>query len=415
MKKFLGFSKVEWSWMLVDWANSSFAVVCMTAILPVYYKTVAASEISNTLSTAYWAYANFIAALIVAIFFPVLGAIADRSSQRKIFFAIFTFLGVFSTFFITFTGKGDYLWVALLYVIATIGYAGSEVFYNSFLPLITLFEKRDRLSSYGYALGYLGGGILLALNVAMILSPKTFGFSSGLFATKFSFITVSVWWFLFTLPFIFIVKDKYYGEKTLISIKERIRDFLSVFLEAIKNPEVLKFLLAFWLYNDGVVTIIKMATAYGIEIGIQMKDLIIAILITQFVGIPFTILFGNITRTLKTKYAILIALFVYIGITVWGALMYSAFEFYILAILVGTVQGGVQSLSRSLYSRLIPQEKTAQFYGLYALSSKFSTILGPLLVGLIAQFSGSGRNAIFALIVFFIIGGVLLLKVKENR
>ncbi len=414
MKKFFGFSKIEWSWMLVDWANSSFATVCMAAVLPVYYKTVAASGIPNTLSTAYWAYANFIAAFVVAFSFPILGAIADESSRRKIFFTIFTFLGVLATFFIAFTGKGDYLWVAFLYILATIGFAGSEVFYNSFLPLITPFEKRDKLSSYGYALGYLGGGILLALDVAMILSPKTFGFSSTLSATKFSFITVSVWWFLFTLPFIFTIRDNTYGESALISIKEKVKDFLSIFLEAIKEPEVLKFLLAFWLYNDGVVTIIKMATAYGVEIGIQSKDLIVAILITQFVGIPFTMLFGNITRTLKTKYAILIALFVYTGITVWGAFMHSALEFYILAILVGTVQGGVQSLSRSLYSRLIPQKKSAQFYGLYALSSKFSTILGPLLFGLVAQFSGSGRNAIFVLIVFFVIGGALLLRVKEK-
>ena len=413
IKKFLGFSKLEWSWIMVDWGNSAFATVCMSAVLPVFYKTVSAANISNVSSTVYWAYANFIAALIVAISFPILGAIADVSSGRRKYFVIFTLLGVTGTFLISFTGKGDYLWVALLYIFATIGFAGAEVFYNSFLPFIALPEKRDRLSSYGYALGYLGGGLILAFDIAMILYPSRFGFSSSLSATKFVFITVSVWWFLFSLPFIFSVKERFSKSSEVLIIKEKVKEFLYIFYEAVKDPEVFKFLLAFWLYNDGVVTIIKMATAYGVEIGIQSKDLILAILLTQFVGIPFTILFGNITRTLKTKYAILIALSVYIGITIWGAFMKSALEFYILALLVGTVQGGVQSLSRSLYSRIIPQEKSAQFFGLYALSSKFSSVLGPLLFGLVAQFTGSGRNSIFVLVIFFIVGGLLLLKVKK--
>ncbi len=411
---FLGFSKEEWSWIMVDWGNSAFATVCMAAVLPVFYKTVSASDIPNVLSTAYWAYANFLAAFIVALFFPVLGAIADVSFWRKRFFLFFTILGVFSTFFISFTGKGDYLWVALFYVLGTIGFAGSEVFYNSFLPIISPPQKRDRLSSYGYALGYLGGGILLAIDIFMILSPKTFGFSSTLSATKFSFITVSLWWFLFTLPFIVNVKEKVSTiRKEMVSVSKKVKEFFLIFYEVLKMPEVFKFLIAFWLYNDGIVTIIKMATAYGVEIGIESKDLIIAILLTQFVGIPFTILFGHITKGIKTKYAIFMALVVYMGITFWGAFMKSAFEFYILAFLVGTVQGGSQSLSRSLYSRLIPKEKSAQFFGLYALSSKFSTVLGPLLFGLVAQFTGKGRYAIFVLIIFFIIGGILLLRVRE--
>ena len=413
-KKFLGFSKLEWSWIMVDWGNSAFATVCMAAVLPVFYKIVSAHGVPNALSTAYWAYANFIAALIVALSFPILGAIADNSLGRKRFFFVFTLLGVLSTFFIYFTGKGDYVWVAILYILATIGFAGSEVFYNSFLPIISPSEKRDRLSSYGYALGYLGGGLLLAIDILFILNPSKFGFSSPVLAMRFSFITVSLWWFIFSLPFIFVVKDLQPVSDKIVSVGYKFKNFLFIFYDMIKEPEVFKFLLAFWLYNDGVVTIIKMATAYGVEIGIRSNDLIIAILLTQFVGIPFTILFGTITRKIKTKYAILIAIMVYIGITFWGAFMKSALEFYLLAILVGTVQGGIQSLSRSLYSRLIPQEKSAQFFGLYALSSKFSTILGPLVFGIVAQFTGSGRNSIFSLVVFFIVGGLLLLKVKDK-
>ncbi len=414
-KGFLGFSKIEWSWILVDWGNSAFATICMAAVLPVFYKTVSAQGVPNVLSTVYWAYANFIAALIVAFSFPVLGVIADTSSVRKKFFFLFTLIGVISTFFISFTGKGDYVWVAILYIFGTIGFAGSEVFYNSFLPLISPPEKRDRLSSYGFALGYLGGGILLAIDIAFILAPSKFGFSSTLSATKFSFVTVSLWWFVFVLPFVFIAKDKAFILENIVSVKNKLKKFLEIFYEVIKEPNVFKFLIAFWLYNDGVVTIVKMATAYGVEIGIQPKDLIIAILLTQFVGIPFTILFGNITRRIKTKYAILIALLVYMGITFWGAFMKSAIEFYILAFLVGTVQGGVQSLSRALYSRLIPREKSAQFFGFYALSSKFSTILGPLIFGIVAQLTGSGRNSIFALVVFFVVGGVLLFGVNDKR
>ena len=414
MKKFLGFTKVEWSWALVDWGNSAFATVCMAAVLPVFYKTVAAKGVPNVLSTAYWAYANFLAAFIIALFSPFLGAIADSSSYRKKFFVIFTFLGSIGTFIISLTGEGDYIWVALLYILGTIGFSGSEVFYNSFLPLITSPDRRDKLSAYGYALGYLGGGVLLAFDISVILFPSVFGVSSTLSATKFSFITVSLWWILFSMPFILIVKEKaLIAESTVFSIKSKVKEFLKTFYDIVKRPEAFKFLLAFWLYNDGIVTIIKMATAYGVEIGIESKDLIVAILLTQFVAFPFTVIFGHITKRMKTKHAIFIALIVYMGITFWGAFMKTAFEFYILAILVGTVQGGAQSLSRSLYSRLIPKEKSAQFFGLYALSSKFSTILGPLLFGIVAQFTGTGRYAIFVLIVFFIIGGIILLNVKE--
>ncbi len=307
--------------MVVDFGRLGQFCLCYYlhgSFLPVFYKTVSAQGVPNVLSTVYWAYANFIAALIVAFSFPVLGAIADTSSVRKKFFFLFTLIGVISTFFISFTGKGDYVWVAILYIFGTIGFAGSEVFYNSFLPLLSSPEKRDRLSSYGFALGYLGGGILLAIDITFILAPSKFGFSSTLSATKISFVTVSLWWFVFVLPFVFTVEDKAFISGNIVSVKNKLKKFLEIFYEVIKEPNVFKFLIAFWLYNDGVVTIVKMATAYGVEIGIQPKDLIIAILLTQFVGIPFTILFGNITRRIKTKYAILIALLVYMGITFWG-------------------------------------------------------------------------------------------------
>ena len=415
MKKFLKFSKIEWSWMMVDWADSSFATICMASILPAFYDIFSAKGIPSHLSTTYWAYTNFIAALVVAILSPFLGAVADKTFSKKKFFIGFTLLGVLSTLFIFFTNSGDYIIVSMLYILGAVGFSSSEVFYNGFLPYIAPPEERDILSSYGFAAGYLGGGLLLLGLVFAIFQPGFFGFSDYISVMKFSFIGVALWWLIFSSPFMILIKEQkiFLKKEQFISLPNKIKNFLLSFKDIAREPEAFKFLIAFWLYNDGIGTIIKMATAYGIEIGIKSQDLILAILLTQFVGIPFTILFGNITKKMKTKIAIFLALMVYIIITIWGAFMKSAIEFYMLAILVGTVQGGSQSLSRSLYSRLIPKEKSAKFFGFYALSSKFSTILGPLLFGIVSQITGHGRYAIFSLVIFFIGGGMLLLKVKE--
>ena len=401
------------AWILVDWGNSAFATTIMAAVLPVFYKTVAGANLPNAISTSYWAYTNFIAALLIAMISPVLGTVADVGGLRKRFFYIFWVMGTISTFFLSFTGNGDYFIVSVLYILGAMGFTGSEVFYNSFLHQVAEGKDRDRISSYGYAAGYLGGGVLLAVNILMISKPSLFGIRDKLMATKLSFATVSIWWIVFVLPFAIIVKEKITGSAG-ISIKSGVYEIFQKFKELRKYPDAFKFLIAFWLYNDGIGTIIKMAVAYGTEIGINTTDLIAAILITQFVGIPFTILFGHITRKLKTKHAIFIGLMVYMFITFWGFFMKSAMEFYILAILVGTVQGGTQALSRSLFANLVPEKKSAQFFGLFALSAKFSTILGPFLFGLVTQLTGHGRYAIFSLMVFFVGGGLLLLKVKEG-
>ncbi len=395
------------AWVLYDWGNSAFATTIMAAVLPVFYKTVAAHGLAENISTSYWAYTHFAAAFLVALLSPPLGALGDRKLLRKKLFTIFMVTGVIATTFMGFTGRGDYLLLSLLYIAGALGFSLSEVFYNSFLPFVAKEKERDFISSLGYATGYLGGGILLLINVLMITRPGLFGIKDSLTATRLSIISVGIWWFIFSFPFLIWIKEpKIHVESSGIFRRLALLK---------KYPNVLLFLISFWLYNDGISTIIKMAVAYGVEIGIGTKDLIIAILITQFVGIFFTMGFAKIAEKLNAKKGIIIGLFVYLGIVIWGYFMKSATEFYILAILVGTVQGGTQALSRSMYSNLIPQDKSAEFFGFFSMSSRFSTILGPLLFGLVSQFTGNSRNGVFSLAFFFVLGGLLLLKVKERN
>jgi len=406
-----------WGWAMYDWANSAFATTILAAVLPTFYKTVAAEGLPQYLSTAYWAYTNFIAVLLVALSSPVLGAIADYSQRKKRFLFSFFLLGVLGTACLYFVDRGDWVLASLFFIVGFIGFGGGEVFYNSFLPIIAKQDEMDRVSTLGYAMGYLGGGLLLAVNVLMIMKPELFGIPSKLIATRICFITVAVWWAVFSIPtFLWIKEPGVGGEK--VSIGEYVaigfRRFVHTFQKIKQHKEAFKFLLAYWLYNDGIGTIIKMAVAYGTEIGIRTQDLILAILITQFVGIPFTMLFGRLTKYIGTKRGIYITLFVYSGIVIWGFFLQHAWEFYALAIIVGMVQGGAQALSRSFFGNIIPKENAAEFFGFYALSGKFASVLGPLVFGVVAQITRHGRYAVFVLLAFFIAGIYLLSRVDEE-
>ncbi|HET7657625.1 MAG TPA: MFS transporter [Bacillales bacterium] len=406
------------SWAMYDWANSAFATTVMAAVLPIYYHDVAAKGLSDATSTAYWGYSQSIGVIIVALLVPVLGTIADYSGAKKKFLGFFAGIGILSSLMLALVGQGDYLLASLLFILGAVGFSAANVFYDGFLPDIAPKEKMDQVSARGFATGYIGGGLLLLINLMMIMKFSWFGIPSKTMATQISFVTVGIWWFLFSIPLFHNVRERNDNKDVAKQghyVKVSFQRLASTFREINQYKELLKFLIAYWLFNDGIGTIIKMATIYGRDIGIGTTDLIAALVITQFVGIPCTFLFGWLTQKMTSKRALLLALWVYVLIVLLGFFMTSATHFYILAILVGFVQGGAQSLSRSIYGRMIPARKNAEFYGFYGISSKFSAILGPFVFGLTGQLTGSSRLGIFSVVFFFLIGIWLLYRVNVAK
>jgi len=401
------------SWCLYDWAYSSFATIIISAVLPVYYSQVAARDLAGNTATVYWGYTTALALIVSVLLAPVMGAIADLSGIKKRLLLAFAAVGIFSTALLYYVTSGDWLLASVLFIFGNIGFSMSEVFYNALLPGIADAKEIDRISVKGYALGYLGGGILLALDIGLIqiMDDKSL-------ATRITFITVSIWWAVFTIPLIMNVKEpavrtrKKIGTGILI---EGFRRLSATFTELRKYRELFLFLAAFWIYNDGIGTISKMAAIYGAEIGISQSALIGALLMTQFVGIPFSFAFGRLAGYIGAKNSIMLGLFVYTVISISSYFMETALHFFILAFFVGTVQGGTQALSRSLYGSMLPREKTAEFFGFYGMSSKFAGIFGPLAFAVVSQTTGTSRLSIISLIVFFIAGAILLSRVDIRK
>ena len=410
--------KIIVSWCLYDWANSAFATTIMAAVLPVFYSSVAAADLSKTTASSYWGYTNTIAMLIVAFTAPVLGALADHSGMKKKFLAAFAALGILSTAGLIGVGRGDWLMASSLYILGMVGFSGGNNFYDSLLPHVAGDQEIDRISSWGYAMGYLGGGILLVFNLTMILKPQFFGLPNAEWGTRYSFLTVSIWWALFTIPLL-----KNVSEPPVVPIAGESANPLRASLQRLsltfhnirRHREAFKFLMAFWLYNDGIGTIISMAVIFGAEIHIAQEHLIGSILAVQVVGVPFSVLFGKIAGKIGAKNAILAGLVIYTGIAIGGYFIQTALHFWILAIFVGFVQGGTQALSRSLFGTLIPKSRSAEFYSFYDVSSKFAGIIGPAVFGIVGQMAGSSRLSIVSLIVFFVVGGLILLTVDVNK
>jgi len=408
------------AWCMYDWANSAFATTIMAAVLPTFYSSVAGVTLGRTLATSYWGYTVSIAMLIIAVSAPILGAIADYTASKKRFLASFAILGIVFTSLLIFVSTGDWLLCSILYILGSVGFSGANIFYDSLLPHIAKPEDIDQVSTKGYALGYLGGGLLLAVNIAMIMFWDALGFPSQEMATRWTFVTVGIWWAIFSIPLFRRVTEPRVGSR--VQQKERINPVaagiqrvVSTFRDMKKYRQLFKFIIAFWLYNDGIGTIIKMATIYGTEIGIGQTDLIGALLLTQFVGIPCSLAFGSLAKRMGAKQAIYLALGVYTFISIWGYFMHSALEFWLLAGLVGLVQGGSQALSRSLFGSMCPKAKTAEFFGFYDVSSKFAGIVGPALFGVVGQLTGSSRTSIISLIIFFVGGALLLTQVDEQE
>jgi UMF1 family MFS transporter len=394
----------------------------MAAVLPIFYADVAAATLPENLRSAYWGYTTSGALLLAALVSPVLGAMADYLGAKKRFLGVFMAVGVTATAMLWFVDRGEWLYASLVFVAGNVGFAGANVFYESLLPHVAREGETDRVSTAGYAMGYVGGGLLLAVNLAWILMPDTFGFADAGQASRAAFVSVAVWWALFSIPLFRRVTEPpaRLEPDEVLELNPVGVGFTRVWetlKEVRQRKQVFLFLLAFWLYNDGVGTIIKMATIYGREVGIGPETLIGTLLVVQFVGIPFTFLFGALADRIGTRNGIYIALVIYTFIAGFGYFLAEAWHFFALGLLVATAQGAVQALSRSLYSSLIPSTRSSEFFGFYSVSAKFAGILGPLLFGLIAQWTGGSRLSILSLIVFFV-GGMILLSrvdVEEGR
>ncbi|WP_224753204.1 MFS transporter [Paenibacillus terricola] len=404
-------------WLMYDWANSAFVTTMIAAVMPVYYDKVAGKGLGDNVTTVYWANTQSIAALIVAILSPILGAIADFTGSKVKFVSFFAILGSIACLLSALVGEGDWLLASVLVIIGTIGFAAGNTFYDALLVDVAAPQERDKVSAQGYAWGYLGGGVLLGINVAMIQAWDTFGFSSSESATRTVFVTVGVWWLLFAIPIVRNVKERKpeVGTSAGQAIKQAFTRLAQTFRRIKHYPELLKYMIAFWFFNDGINTVIVMATAYGSSIGIEMTDLIAALLITQIVGFPSTLLFGRYAAKLGAKKLLYFSLAVYIFIVTLGFFMENATHFYILATMVGLVQGGSQAIARSIYADLVPQVRAAEFFGFLTISSKFSSVAGPFVFALVAGNTDSSRIGILSLIAFFIIGIVLLRYVNLNK
>jgi UMF1 family MFS transporter len=406
------------AWLMYDWANSAFATTMMAAVLPIFYSDVAASTLSDpTKATSYWGFTQTIAMLIVAVLAPILGAVADESGSKTKFLRVFTYIGVLASAAFVLVGKGDYILASILFIFGTVGFSGGNAFYDAMLSDLVEPKRRDYVSSQGYMYGYIGGGLLLVLNLAMIQKPSLFGFPDTVTGIYVSFASVAVWWFVFSLPIFRHVRDTGTLKGHTIGHYAKIgfRRVAVTFKQIVNYPELLKFLIAFWFFNDGISTIITMATVYGKEIGIGTSHLITALVITQFVGIPCTLLFGKIADRLGSKVSLYISLSIYVVIVALGFFMTSALHFYALAIMVGLVQGGSQSISRSIFTRLIPAGRVAEFFGFLTVSSKFSSIMGPFVFSVVGIALGSSRFGILSLILFFLVGIYLLTRVNLDK
>ena len=412
---------------MYDWANSAFATTVMAAFFPPFYRFMAMEAgASGNEATAYWGYTTSCALFVIALIGPLLGIVSDQVGGRKRFIAAFAGLGILSCALFVLLGDDSYLLGSALFVLANIGFAGANIFYESLLPHIARRDDIDQVSIRGYAVGYIGGGILLAVNAVWYTNPEWFFMPDSGFAVRAAFFSVALWWALFSIPLFRTVPEPpasaspniepaRSADGPLSALAAALRRLFRTFREISRHRQLLMFLIAFWLYNDGIGTIIKMAVAYGDEIGIDVGDMVAALVITQFVGIPCAFGFGKLAPLVGTKRAILIGLLVYTGISIGGFFVQTATHFYILAFLVGTVQGGTQGLSRSLYAAMVPKERAAEFFGFYSTSSRFAGIAGPLIFGLITEYGGAGRLGILALVVFFVGGGLILTMVDEKE
>ena len=410
--------KSAWSWALYDWANSAFATTVMAGFFPIFFKSYWASDLSDAESTFAIGSVNSLVGLIIAFSAPILGAFADAGESKRKFLFSFGLLGIITTGYLFFIPDSSWQLAIVFYGLGVIGFSGANVFYDSLLVTVSKEEERNRTSALGFSLGYLGGGILFLINVIMFLYPSWFGLKNQIDAVLWSFMLVALWWFIFSLPIYLNVKEPIQSSSSK-SINRIVKEAFSSLLNTARSIKEYKsavvFLLAYFLYMDGVDTIIRMATSYGSDIGLSATSMIQALLLTQFVGFPATLVFGYYADKFGYKYSLSFAIIVYIFVVLFSSQMDTAMEFYVVACVVGLVQGGVQAISRSFFSTLIPTNKAAEFFGFYNFIGKSSVFIGPFMVSGIALVSGSPSYGILSLLILFIPGLILLWMVPNKN
>ena len=413
----MSFNKKVWSWALYDWANSAFSCTIVAGFFPIFFEKFWSNPDDVIQSTFQLGIANSVSSIIIAILSPILGAIADRGSARKKFLFTFAFLGVVMTGSLYFLNQGQWQFAIVVYILASIGFMGGNIFYDSLLPNIAGKSNVDYVSLLGYALGYLGGGLLFLVNVLMYLNPDWFGIQDSTMAIRISFITVGIWWATFSLPMLLYVPEQKIENSVPIIQATRLGliGLKKTFKRIKKMKTVGLFLLAYWLYIDGVDTIIKMAVKIGSSLGFETSDLIIALLMAQFIAFPSALLYNWFSRKIGVKNAVFIAIFGYALATFLAFFMETRNHFFCLAALIGIFQGGIQALSRSLFTRLIPKNREAEFFGFYNMLGKFASVLGPFLIGWITLMTGNIRIGILSILFLFISGGFLLSKVDFKK
>ena len=411
-------NKSAWRWALYDWANSAFATTVMAGFFPIFFKSYWASDLSDAESTFAIGSINSLVGLLIAFSAPILGAFADAGDSKRKFLFSFIFLGVIATGYLFFIPESSWKLAVIFYGIGVIGFSGGNIFYDSLLVTVSKEKERNRVSALGFSLGYLGGGILFLLNVVMFLYPNWFGLEDQIEAVLWSFLLVAVWWFIFSLPIYLNVKEPRQNsnnKKINTIIADAFGNLLNTARSIKKFKSAVIFLLAYFLYMDGVDTIIRMATSYGSDIGLSATSMIQALLLTQFIGFPATLVFGYYADKFGYKYSLSFAIIVYIIVVLFSSQMDTALEFYMVASVIGLVQGGVQAISRSFFSTLIPGNKAAEFFGFYNFIGKSSVFLGPFMVSGIALITGSPSYGILSLLILFIPGLILLWLVPEKN
>jgi MFS transporter, UMF1 family len=410
------------AWALYDLAQAAFQTIIVAAVFPIYFQRVAAAGMHGSLATSRFAWATTWAILIVAVIAPFLGAIADYAAIKKKLLGLFLAIGLVATALMFFITRGDWLLALVLFVIGNVGVSGSFIFYESLLPHLVGEEQLDIVSSAGYAIGYIGGGVMLSFDLLMMSQPSWFGLPDRGMAVRVSMAGVAVWWLLFSIPIFRHVpepprrleRDETSGENVFVAAIHRL---FETFRELRLYRQAFLLLLAFLLYNDGIQTIIRMATTYGTEVGIGDNAMLGALLITQFIGVPFAFLFGMFAEKVGAKTAVFVGLAMYAVITLLAYFMHTAAQFVGLALMVGMVQGGTQALSRSLFASMIPRHKSSEFFAFFGVFERYAGILGPALFAWMAAHSGTSRNAILSVLSFFILGAIMLtfVNVEEGR
>lgn len=410
------------AWCLYDLAQAAFQTTIIAAIFPIYFQKVAAAGTPGPIATSRFAWATTWAILIVAVIAPFLGAIADYAAIKKKLLAAFVAIGVTATAAMYFITQGDWFYALLLFVIGNVGVSGSFIFYESLLPHLVGQDQLDIVSSAGYAIGYIGGGVMLSIDLLLMSEPSWFGLADRGVAVRVAFAGVAVWWLLFSIPVFRRVPEpprrleagEHFGQNALVTAVVRL---VETFRELRLYRQAFLFLVAFLLYNDGIQTIIRMATTYGAEIGINDNAMLGALLFTQFIGVPFAFLFGIFADHVGAKAAVFVGLAAYAVITLLAYFMHSAWQFIALAAMVGMVQGGTQALSRSMFASMIPKYKSSEFFAFFGVFERYAGILGPAIFAWMSAHSGTSRNAILSVLVFFIIGAALLtfVDVAEGR